>query len=83
MQIRLTVDEFLILKEVLNNSNISIPLVVDSAKNGCTLTISEDDMDELRNSCQNELEKSGFDIDYEVTDKGRTLESLIDKFFVA
>ncbi|MBS0628728.1 MAG: hypothetical protein JSS30_00715 [Verrucomicrobia bacterium] len=45
------------------------------------IQISEDQADEIRDLCGEQLQFAGFDEKYEVTDEGKILESLIDKFF--
>ncbi|MBI2742621.1 MAG: hypothetical protein HYX48_01740 [Chlamydiales bacterium] len=47
-----------------------------------SLEISEDQADEIRNLCQEQLQIVGFDEKYELTPDGKILESLVDKFFV-
>jgi hypothetical protein len=44
--------------------------------------LNENDIDELREICIEELPLSGFDKDYKLNKKGEILESLIDKFFI-
>lgn len=43
--------------------------------------LSEDDADLIREACCEELQRSGFDGQYEPTKRGLLLEGLIDKFF--
>ena len=47
-----------------------------------SLKISEDQADEIRDLCGQQLQAVGFDIKYELTSEGKILESLVDKFFV-
>lgn len=46
------------------------------------LKFSEDQVDELRDLCGEQLQVVGFDENYELTEEGKILESLIDKFFI-
>ena len=46
------------------------------------LKFSEDQADELRDLCGEQLQVVGFDQNYELTKEGKILESLIDKFFI-
>jgi hypothetical protein len=46
------------------------------------ITISEDQADEIRELCGEQLQVIGFDDKYELTLEGKILESLVDKFFV-
>lgn len=47
-----------------------------------SLKISEDQADEIRDLCGEQLQIFGFDTQYELTQEGKILESLVDKFFV-
>lgn len=47
-----------------------------------TLIISEEQADEIRDLCGERLQIAGFDEKYELTQEGKILESLVDKFFV-
>ena len=47
-----------------------------------SLKISEDQADEIRDLCGEQLQIVGFDEKYELTQEGKVLESLIDKFFI-
>lgn len=46
------------------------------------VNISEEQSDELRDICGEQLQLVGFDTKYCLTHEGEVLESLIDKFFV-
>jgi hypothetical protein len=46
-----------------------------------SLKISEDQADEIRDLCGEQLQVSGFDAKYELTQEGKILEALVDKFF--
>lgn len=46
------------------------------------LEVSDDDADLIRDYCGDQLQKIGFDENYDPTKEGRILESLIDKLFV-
>lgn len=46
------------------------------------LRISENQADEIRDLCGEQLQIAGFDEKYELTPEGKILESLVDKFFV-
>lgn len=45
------------------------------------ISISEDQANEIRDLCGEQLQIAGFDEKYELTSEGKILESLIDKFF--
>ena len=44
--------------------------------------ITEDQADELRDCCTDKLDEIGFDENYEPTEDGRKLETLVDKLYV-
>lgn len=46
-----------------------------------SLKISEEEADEIRDLCGEQLQLVGFDENYELTFEGKILESLIDKFY--
>ena len=46
------------------------------------LNISENQADEIRDLCGEQLQIAGFDENYELNSEGKILESLIDKFFI-
>ena len=50
--------------------------------NKYSLKILEDQADELRDLCGEQLQIAGFDKNYELTSEDEILESLVDKFFV-
>lgn len=45
------------------------------------LKVSEEHADEIRDLCGEQLQIVGFDEKYKLTQEGKILESLIDKFF--
>jgi hypothetical protein len=45
------------------------------------LDLTEEDANYLRDACSEQLQRVGFDKDYELTNEGRILEDLIDKSF--
>jgi hypothetical protein len=49
---------------------------------GHLIHISEDQADEIRDLCIEQLQLAGFDEKYELTPEGEILESLTDKFFI-
>ncbi|MBN8589487.1 MAG: hypothetical protein J0L94_14335 [Rhodothermia bacterium] len=46
------------------------------------IEIDEETADEIRDWASDELQRRGFDINYELTPEGKTLEELIDLFFI-
>ncbi|VHO02692.1 hypothetical protein [Candidatus Rhabdochlamydia sp. T3358] len=47
-----------------------------------SLKVSEDQADEIRDLCGEQLQLVGFNEKYELTSEGKILEPLIDKFFI-
>ena len=46
------------------------------------INVSDDQADEIRDLCGEQLQIAGFDKKHELTPEGKILESLIDKFFI-
>lgn len=46
------------------------------------IEIDEETADEIRDWASDELQRKGFDINYELTQEGKILEELIDLFYV-
>ncbi|HTN36794.1 MAG TPA: hypothetical protein VL053_06940 [Arachidicoccus sp.] len=46
------------------------------------IEVDESTVDEIRDWASEELQKKGFDINYELTDEGKILEALIDAFYI-
>ena len=79
MLVKLTPEEWHVLKEVLADAN-SGPYPAFSG-NQPVLEITDETADEYRNLLQDEFEVGGMDERYELTARGQILESLIDKLF--
>ena len=47
-----------------------------------SLELSDGIADEVRDICGEHLQETGFDEDYNLNDKGKVLESLVDKLFI-
>lgn len=85
MKVRLTVGEF----NYLTRSEIfPLPMreiILKSATHYPTcyiLNVSDDFAVEIRELCSENIGVVGFDKNYELTEEGKTVESLIDKFFI-
>lgn len=46
------------------------------------LEVDEETADEIRDWASDELQRKGFDINYELTSEGKILEELVDLFYV-
>ncbi len=46
------------------------------------IEVDEDTADKIRDRASDELQKKGFDLNYELTSEGTVLEELIDKFYI-
>ena len=46
------------------------------------IELSDDQADELRDCCTCKLDEIGFDENYEPSEKGKVLESLVDKLYI-
>ncbi|MEX0961247.1 MAG: hypothetical protein WDZ28_00100 [Simkaniaceae bacterium] len=56
--------------------------LTERAENAYLLNISEDQADEIRDLCGEQLQVVGFDEKYEPTPEGEILEDLVDKFYI-
>ena len=52
-------------------------------ENGYLLSLSEDEADDIRNLCGDQLVFAGLDEDYNPNQEGEILQNLMDKFFVS
>lgn len=64
-----------------NNPHIVL-IFTKQGKDKYILNVSEDQAEEIRDLCGEELQIKGFDEKYELTSVGKILESLIDKFLI-
>jgi hypothetical protein len=86
MKARLTKDEFDILRTSALLQAASCRRIAGAGAKRPEVYIlesSEDEAQKMRAYCIAELAKSGFDGNYRPTARGRSLEALIDKLFVA
>jgi hypothetical protein len=51
-------------------------------ENAYKLNITEDQADEIRDLCGEQLQLVGFDEKYDLTPEGEMLENLVDKFYI-
>jgi hypothetical protein len=79
MLIKLTSDEWQVLREVLAEKGASASLPFD--RNQRILELNDDTADDYRNLVQEEFDINGLNQNYEPTPKGKILEALIDKLF--
>jgi hypothetical protein len=73
--------------EYLKSANFlpaSLGAILDTAQymttETCSISVSQDTAEEFRSVFTERLARAGFDISYELTDEGRVLEDLIDRF---
>jgi len=59
----------------------ALPFLIEHHEDKYLLKISQNQADEIRDLCGEQLQLVGFDEKYELTSEGKILESLIDKFF--
>lgn len=82
MVFQLTLSEWEVLQEVLVNAGIAArPTLLQGIAGQFTLEVDEELADNFRNLLQDEFELRGMDENYELTSRGRVLESLIDVLF--
>jgi hypothetical protein len=80
IKIVLNKKEYQYLCQMNNDFNKNIKII----KNNKSILIecSEEQADEIRDACGEKLQIVGFGKNYELTNEGRILEDLIDKFFI-
>ncbi len=83
LTIKLIVSEYKYLEHAsfLPNSCKDILVLSTRHEDTYSLKISEEQADEIRDLCGEQLQVVGFDEKYELTSEGKILESLIDIFF--
>ena len=77
-----TLFDFLISKLNQENSETISKLNYEVNAETNTLTLDEDTADEIRDWAGEELQKVGFNKNYEITEEGEKLERIIDLFYV-
>ncbi len=77
--IRLNRDDVLFMLMTLQLTPYLRQVLQSIAKGG---DISDDQADELRDYCTHRLDEIGFDENYELTEEGAKLETLVDKLFI-
>ncbi len=56
--------------------------LTEREENAYMLNITEDQADEIRDLCGEQLQLVGFDEKYDPTPEGEMLENLVDKFYI-
>ena len=82
IELALQEHEYLIQALFVPNSIKKMLLLGRNESNSYLIEISEDQADELRDLCSEQLDTTGFDDQYKLTKEGEILEALIDKLFV-
>ena len=84
MIVKLSITQFSYLKDYLNKDEKNLKFKFSEGRNGKSkfIEINKDTANEIRDLASEELQKSGFDENYELNEEGKVLESLIDIFFV-
>lgn len=82
--VKLNKNQFDYLSDALSEEQEVLRLKLDIRDEGHSIIIEvdEDTADEIRDWASLELQKKGFDINYELTNDGKILEELIDAFFI-
>ena len=81
--IKLNQEEFEYLKNTLFLSkDLEFSVLVERKNEDVVaLHVSEDQADKIRDLCNEKLQIVGFDEDYNLTNEGKILDHLIDKFY--
>lgn len=74
--------EYLSHASFLNEKFKDLFLLTEKHEDRYLMEISENQADEIRDLCGEQLQIVGFDEKYELTSEGQILESLIDKLFI-
>lgn len=69
-------------REILSKTTHNVIPSLSKLDDSYLLEISEEQADLIRDLCSEQLQLVGFDEQYNLTQEGKILESLIDKFFV-
>lgn len=82
--IKLNKDEFnyLCQMNIFSKKNRTIFDSKKIEKDMVIIELSENQADEIRDKCGEKLQIVGFDEKYDLTQEGKILESLIDKFYI-
>lgn len=84
MIIKLNINQFEYLDDSVFKSKESLRFKLHVKKEGnfAFIEIDEDVADEIRDWASEELQKRGFDKNYQLTPEGKILEELIDSFYI-
>lgn len=81
--IKLSNKQFKCLDECLSeHQNLKLRLQINKEKKFININLDEDTMDEIRDLIGIELQRKGFDVNYELTSEGVILEELVDLFYL-
>lgn len=80
MKAKFSLKEIEVLKEALRYENRPIPTTFSQQNDVMYLDITEDQILDYEQCCEEYLLYAGFDAEYELTSKGKVTENLIDKF---
>lgn len=84
MIVKLNKNQFDYLDYGLSEKQEVLRLKLQVQKKGQSVIVEVDEntADEIRDWASEELQRKGFDINYELTHEGRILEELIDVFYI-
>jgi len=84
MIVKLTKKQFDYLSYSLSKEQeiLRLKLQIKKESQFIIIDVDEDTADEIRDWASDELQKKGFDVNYELTDEGKILEELIDAFYI-
>ena len=81
--IKLSNKQFKCLDECLSeHQNLKLRLQINKEKKFININLDEDTMDEIRDLIGIELQRKGFDVNYELTSECVILEELVDLFYL-
>lgn len=84
MTVKLNKKQFDYLKHSLfdKQESLKLNLRVKEEIRYILIEVDEEAADEIRDWASEKLQRIGFDINYKLTNEGKMLESLIDKFYI-
>ena len=81
MKVTLSGQERDLLVSFVSQSLAEIIAAAPPAGSKCGVDVTDEVADEIRDACNDELVRAGFDETYQLTSTGVTLQTLVDKFF--
>lgn len=84
MVIKIKKSEFDLVIEELSKSRSDLAEKLEKAAKDYTIVMNleEEVIDDIKDCIDEEIQRSGYDIDYELTSKGKDLQTISDKLLI-